>query len=89
MSAFQKVLILFSLVLFFSDCQKREDTTIQKNVLTYLIGCNGGSLTACQASCAATYPTLTGDNYPTATTCFSNCSTYCSVTNIYLLISNK
>ncbi|MDZ4727492.1 MAG: hypothetical protein SH817_15145 [Leptospira sp.] len=89
MKALLKLIILSSLVFTFSQCQKREDKTIQRNLLTFVVGCTGGSLSACQANCATTYPDVTGENYPNVSTCNSNCSNYCSLTNLYLLISNK
>jgi len=79
MNAFLRILVAASFVFVMIGCQKREDKTIEKNVLTFLIGCTGGSLAACQSSCATTYPTVTGENYPNVSTCNTNCSTYCSV----------
>lgn len=84
------LLVTLGFVVFFStSCQKRQDKTLERNLFTFIVSCTGGSLTACNADCAAKYPNITGDNYPTASTCFSNCSTNCSLSATLLLLTNK
>ncbi|WP_232225883.1 hypothetical protein [Leptospira terpstrae] len=84
------VLVVLCFVMIFStSCQKREDKTVERNLFTFLLTCTGGSLTACNADCAAKYPDVTGDNYPAASTCFSACSTNCNLSTTLLLLTNK
>ncbi|TGN18781.1 hypothetical protein EHS15_11955 [Leptospira idonii] len=62
---------------------------MEKNLLTFLISCNGGSLQACQSQCAAAYPVVTGENFPAVSACQTNCSTNCNLSTVYLLITAK
>ncbi|BDA78287.1 hypothetical protein LPTSP3_g12170 [Leptospira kobayashii] len=84
-----KFFILLSLVFFSFACKEREDKTIEKNLLLYTLTCNGGSLGACQSQCAAAYPSVTGDNFPSVSTCQSNCTTNCNLSNTLLLLLSK
>ncbi|MCU0825703.1 MAG: hypothetical protein MUF77_13820, partial [Leptospira sp.] len=63
---------IFSLLLLTSFCQERKDRTIERNLLTYIITCDGGSLEACQRNCATRYPNVTGENFPQVSSCNSN-----------------
>ncbi|WP_208652429.1 hypothetical protein [Leptospira kemamanensis] len=84
------LLIVLSFVVFFStSCSERKDTTLQRNLFTFLVSCTGGSLDACNSGCAAQYPDITGPNYTAASTCFSNCTTNCNLSGTLLLLTNK
>ncbi|TGL37800.1 hypothetical protein [Leptospira perdikensis] len=83
------VLVVLCFVMIFStSCTKREDKTVERNLMTFLLTCTGGSLEACNAGCAAKYPNVTGDNYPAASACFSACSTNCNLSTTILLLTN-
>ncbi|MCB1179200.1 MAG: hypothetical protein KDK36_16580 [Leptospiraceae bacterium] len=78
-----KFLSIIVFVFFISNCQSREDTTLQKSVLTYLITCTGGSLDACNSNCSSTCgiaetDAVTGANLSCMTSCQSTCSTNCN-----------
>ncbi|PKA26748.1 hypothetical protein [Leptospira meyeri] len=84
------VLVVLCFVMIFStSCQKREDKTVERNLMTFLVTCTGGSLEACNAGCAGKYPDVTGDNYPAASACFTACSTNCNLSTTLLLLTNK
>lgn len=78
-----QLFILLSSIFLFSNCQSRTDNTREKAFLTYLVTCTGGSVTACQNTCAPSCGLGTSDLVPAdklscMTSCQSTCSTNCN-----------
>ncbi|MDF3819407.1 hypothetical protein P3G55_05830 [Leptospira sp. 96542] len=89
MKRWLSLFVLSFSLLFLASCQKRQDKTVENNLLTYLLTCTGGSLQACQSTCAAQYPNVTGENFPAMDACNTTCTNNCSLSSVLLLITNR
>lgn len=78
-----QLLVITILLFSMGNCKSRKDETREKAILTYLVACKGGSLSACNSDCApscgiASTDAITPEKLPCVSSCQSSCSTNCS-----------
>lgn len=93
MNVFKSMILLFC-VLFSFSCNTHEDNTKRNAVVSFLIACRGGSVSACYGMCnsdcgIAPTDSVTPTSLPCVSTCQSACQTGCSYGSLFLTLTRK